>query len=113
MSLDLLPELPQRQRVGVFGVCILCLPLHDAEEGAWNAATAAKVVRYLAIDDNFLEAFTPMMRMHAHGSAEERLRNVASNVSAFLDEIGGINKKQVHRCHVYAMTMQVIMQVMV
>lgn len=98
MDLRLLPQLPQRQRVSIFGVCVLCLPLHDGEAGDWNAAAALKICRYLCIDDSYAEAFAPMMRMHAHGSAEDRLRNVAANVSAFLDEIGSLERKQVRCC---------------
>jgi hypothetical protein len=100
MELRLLPQLPQRQRVSIFGVCVLCLPLHDGEAGEWNAASALRICRYLCIDDSYVEAFTPMMRMHAHGSAEDSRRNVAANVSAFLDEIGSLERKQVRyrRC---------------
>ena len=97
MEISLLPYLPQRQRVSIFGVCVLCLPIHDSEDGKWNQLVATEIVTYLRIDENYMDAFTPMMRMHAHESAVERLENVSANVSAFLDEIGRLERKQVSK----------------
>jgi hypothetical protein len=69
--------------------------MYDGDEGQWNRDTLRKLVKYLRLQPEYEEAFLPMIRAETLELGERDLHNLSQSISAFLDQLGSLERKQV------------------
>jgi hypothetical protein len=98
----------RREKVAVFGVCVLCMPAFDVvvasrgtdhargpmvAVGQWSLKCLRILLEHLRIDDTYIEAFAPMLR--SSELAKEEQSSVGLRLWSFVDVIPRAHRKQI------------------